>query len=183
MHAEYSQQQTRLAPRTISPILCSFHLQLVLVVHCFHPGFGPGPHKSCGAKAPAAPARISDRLRFAPDNFSPGGKSSRVAGYHPTSCDRRSNSALHHPGNSFPAGTIGSRKSVLSYCLFRQARIELATLSAFAKTLYRSNAHLHHTGNSCGGNRRRGCFAIALPIELQRLASPAGFEPATAGAM
>ena len=79
-------------------------------------------------------------------------------------------------------GTIGSRVFCLSYCSLRSKRESNSRPSRLiAWTLSRSNAHLHHTGNLCGGNRRPEPFAIALPVELQRPSSLAGLEPATAG--
>lgn len=73
-----------------------------------------------------------------------------------TSCDRRSNCALRHPGISFQWERPARVNSVLSFCLSRNRRVSTPHPSRFVtRTLVgRSNAYLHHTGNFCGGNRR-----------------------------
>ena len=45
----------------------------------------------------------------------------------------------------------------------------------------RRNSRLRHAANSCGGNQRLRYLSRCSAIELQRLSSPAGIEPATVG--
>jgi hypothetical protein len=102
-----------------------------------------------------------------------------LRGNRPASCDRRSNSALHHPGISsggnprcasccclsYRPEVVGSGLYIRCFPSMR-ASIELATFAIFTAMLYRSNAYLHHTGIFCAGNRwpRLCCLSAALSL-------------------
>jgi len=102
----------------------------------------------------AAPARIPDRLRFAPDNFKPGGKIGQSCGGSSPRLVREV--SLHC---AIPASCSGGNERFacvcFSYCPRGEARIELASPPQSRRRFTRSNAHLHHAGIFCGGNQRQ----------------------------
>jgi hypothetical protein len=106
----------------------------------------------------------------------------------PRFVDRRSNSALHHPGISFRWEPPARVLNFLSYCrrrraLARPSQDKRASNSrpprSFIAALCRSNALLHHTGKLFAAGISDRVRVIALPFERQQLSPLAGFEPAT----
>ncbi len=118
--------------------------------------------------------------RFAPAKSKPGGiveQSSGATAPHRVSNEvtllRAIPASWWHSNlgcaQPFPVGTIGSREYLSELLLLaKQARIELAASPVFTGALSQSNAHLHHTGISCGGNN---WLKIALPLSYGSFAT------------
>jgi len=105
----------------------------------------------------------------------------RVAGQSPTSCDRRSNSPLHHPGICHCHLGLFLTTDVAAFNLTERNSAQSCGGSSSRlgeKYLCTSPSRLFFAAGTIGPG-----ISIALPFELQRISSPAGFEPATAGAM
>jgi hypothetical protein len=99
------------------------------------------------------------------DKFKPGGINEHSCGTDsPTHRSHRSISALHHPG-IFPGGNKQPAYD-LSYYLFRGGGFRSRISPAFAEALCCVEVTRAFTTprNSCGGNSRPECFAIALPL-------------------